>query len=137
MNHFEKNFWLCSLTASVCLTTCVCVFFNIANLAVNRYIFVCHHRLYGKIYTTVSVTSLCVASWIGGFLAELPNLIGWGGHVFDGKMHQCIWDRQAERSYTLLLTGGLMLPVFALSGYCNVAILLKVWGVKGAIFNTT
>ena len=129
------SYWFCALVASMCLTVCICTFLNMVFLTVNRYFFICHNNMYNKIFTKTSTIMLCIACWVFAVLAEVPNFMGWGGHYFDPKSHQCIWDRTADRSYTLFVSLGLITsPLVVLAG-CNIAILRRVWITKrpGAI----
>lgn len=121
-----KNTWLCVTVASLCLTVCICVFLNIVSLTVNRWFYICRNETYDKIYTKLFVIINCVGCWIIGLIAEIPNFYGWGGHYFDTKSHQCIWDRTTSRSYTLFVAIGLLsTPLFTLL-FCNAAILRKI-----------
>ncbi|XP_060558928.1 melanopsin-like [Ruditapes philippinarum] len=72
----------------------------------------------------------CIATWVLSFGAELPNFFGLGGHYFDEKSHQCIWDRTANRGYTLFVTLGLITSPFFLLAYCNTAVLMKIRNVR-------
>ena len=39
--------------------------------------------------------------WIGAFLLDLPNMLGWGDHTYDMKTLACSYDRVASYSFTL------------------------------------
>lgn len=126
----HASFWLCAMVASMCLTVCICTFLNMVFLTVNRYVFICHNKLYSKIYSRYTTLAMCIACWLLAVLAEAPNFFGWGGHFFDPKSHQCIWDRTADSSYTLFVALGLITtPLLFLAG-SNVAILRQVWITK-------
>ncbi|XP_052241063.1 melatonin receptor type 1C-like [Dreissena polymorpha] len=122
--------WLCITVASLCLTTCVCVFLNIVNITVNRWLFICYTNVYSKIYNQGSTIGICILSWILGFGAEFPNYVGWGDHTFDEKSHQCYWDRTADHSYTVFVTAGLLTAAMFPVIFCNMAMVKKIWDVK-------
>ena len=130
MHIMQWGSWLCISVASLCLTACICVFLNIVNITVNRWIFICFANAYDKIYNKTSVIVLCVACWMIGFGVELPNFIGWGDHAFDEKTHQCTWDRHADRSYTVLVSAGFITVPLLLILYCNISMIKRIWDVK-------
>jgi hypothetical protein len=130
MDYLNGEAWFCVAVASLCLTACICVFLNVACLTINRWMFICHDKIYDKIYNNTTTIALCIATWVLSFGAELPNFFGLGGHYFDEKSHQCIWDRTANRGYTLFVTLGLITSPFFLLAYCNTAVLMKIRNVR-------
>lgn len=107
-------------------------------LSLNRYIYVCHNVLYDVIYGRRVTIFLCVLCWVAAVLCEIPNFIGWGGHFFDFKNHQCIWDRTASLSYTLFVSVGLIGAPLVLMSVFYVLIFKHIWETKWNIykFNT-
>ncbi|KAH3736180.1 hypothetical protein DPMN_042743 [Dreissena polymorpha] len=130
MHIMQWGSWLCISVASLFLTACICVFLNIVNITVNRWIFICYANAYDKIYNITSVNVLCIACWMIGFGVELPNFIGWGDHTFDEKTHQCSWDRHVDRSYTVLVSAGFIIVPLVLILYCNMSMIKRIWDVK-------
>lgn len=122
--------WLCVATASLCLTVCFCVFLNMLCLTLNRWMYICHNSVYTKIYNMKTCALMCFACWILAICMELGNFVGWGGHYFDAKSHQCIWDRTASRSYTLFVAFVLITTPLIIIAYCNVSMIRKVMSVK-------
>ena len=49
-----------------------------------------------SIYTLKNSLLMCVGLWIVSAVAEMPNFVGWGDHVYDRKTLSCIWDRTAD-----------------------------------------
>lgn len=124
----DDIFILCEMVACMCLTACVCAFLNITFLTINRYIFICRNTIYHKIFTTASTIIMCGSTWILSFALEAPNFIGWGGHSFDKKSHECIWDWTASRSYTLFVSLGLITcPLVTLSSLDEFGPLNTAW----------
>lgn len=81
-----------------------------------RYIHICHHHMYGRIYTFRNTSLMCVGLWCVSFLAEMPNFLGWGDHVYDRKTLSCVWDRTAAVSYSLFFSCvGVAFPVILIS----------------------
>lgn len=87
---FQDRWLLCEIVAGMCLTACFCAFFSLTLLSLNRFVFVCYHASYNKIFKRPICIFLCVLTWIVAFLLDFPNLIGWGDHIFDKKNHQVV-----------------------------------------------
>ena len=120
-NFFEKRLHLCIFIGSFCLVSCATSLFCMVLLAMNRYkmdlirfinlffsflrdlkvvpvfefryLNICHNSLYKKIFTRQHTIQLCIMAWTFGFLVDLPNFVGWGGHYFDKKSANCMWNR--------------------------------------------
>lgn len=103
----------------------------------NRYIYIFYNKVYNKVYTTASTLAMCITCWVIAGVAESPNHYGWGGHFFDPKSHQCIWNRTSARSYTLFVVFGLIgVPLIVLT-YFNIAILWKVYTTQKSVKTNT
>ena len=126
---------LCEVIAAMCLTACFCAFLSLTTVTVNRYMYVCHHDIYNKVYTKTSTFLLCLSCWVLAFLFEFPNFVGWGDHYFDQKSHQCIWDRTAHLSYTVFVAVGLIGSPLCLMGLCFILIFRKIWKTKFDVFS--
>ena len=126
----DELYILCNMIACICLTACICVFLNLTCLTVNRYIFICKNAAYHKIFTDVLTKFMCLLCWVIAFALELPNMIGWAGHTFDSKSHQCIWDRTACRPYTLFVCLGLITCPLVCMSVFYALIFRKIWTAK-------
>ncbi|KAK3089995.1 hypothetical protein FSP39_008304 [Pinctada imbricata] len=131
---FDDKFILCQVIASMCLTACFCAFMSLTMVTMNRYIYLCHNEIYDKLYKRSSCIIMCCLCWIIAFFCEFPNFIGWGGHYFDIKNHQCIWDRTASYSYTLFVAGALIGGPLLLMGICYFLIFKKIWETKRDVY---
>ena len=59
---------------------------------------------------------MIVALWVVSFLFVLPNFIGWNHQTYDHETMSCIWDRQADFSYTLFFVAtGIGCPMVMIS----------------------
>ncbi|XP_060584622.1 melatonin receptor type 1B-A-like [Ruditapes philippinarum] len=132
---FQSRWILCELVASMCLTACFCAFLSLTLMSVNRYVFVCQNKWYQKIFRRPVCIALCMMCWISAFLFEFPNFIGWGGHYFDEKNQQCIWDRTASFSYTVFVSAGLIGGPLLLMGLCFILVFRKIWLTKKNVFS--
>lgn len=118
----------------MCLTACFCAFMSLTMLSFNRYIFLCHNNVYDRLYNRTSCVLMCIGCWVFAFVCEFPNFIGWGGHYFDVKNHQCIWDRTANRSYSLFVTIGLIASPLVLMGFMYFLIFHYIWKSKHDLY---
>ena len=44
-------------------------------------------------YTRNNTVIMCIVCWILGCGVDAPNFFGWGGHFFDRKSANCMWNR--------------------------------------------
>ena len=115
---FDRTPGICDFVACVCLTSCYCSLLSIGAIAVNGYIYICKQPLYEKVYTLHNTVIICLGLWVFGFMAQMPNFIGWGDHGYDRKARLFILDRTASLSYnTFFSLVGIAVPV-ALIGVC-------------------
>ena len=66
-----------------------------------RYVNICYHQHYKKIFGVKQTLVYCAITWVIGVLIDVPNLTGWGGHFYDPKTLNCVWDRLASQSYSI------------------------------------
>nr|QVK45858.1 G protein-coupled receptor [Proales similis] len=116
--YFEERMGFCIFLGAWCLFMCATSLFNMGFLAINRYLNICHNRFYQVIFTRRNAFLFCALAWICGFLIDLPNLVGWGGHFFDPKAAQCNWNRLANHSYTMFMPITAIFIPCALIGFC-------------------
>ncbi|XP_052268223.1 melatonin receptor type 1B-A-like [Dreissena polymorpha] len=132
---FQSRWLLCEVVASMCLTACFCAFFSLTLLTLNRYVFVCKNVWYDTIFKRPVCILMCACAWVLAFLFEFPNFVGWGDHYFDQKSQQCIWDRTASFSYTLVVAAGLIGSPLLLMGVCFVLIFYKIYQSKMDVYS--
>lgn len=113
---------------------CICAILNLSMATINRYIFVCHNQMCGKVFNRRnSLSTLCLV-WLVSFLLESCNIFGLSGHHYDVKQHSCVWNRVANHTYTLYITFILiMLPLLSV-GVLNLLILRKIQKTKMDIY---
>lgn len=101
---FDKVPGLCQLIASLCTVSCVGSLMTIGLMSINRYMYICSHDKYTRIFTKRKSICMCVSVYfVGGFLVLL-NAAGIGDHGYDRKSIECIWDRMATQSYTIVFS---------------------------------
>ena len=111
-SFFWNNLGLCRALASVCVISCVVSLLTIGHIAVNRYVYICHHSKYSKIYSKGRCVVACMTSWLLGVAIDLPSHLGWSQHGFDNKSHKCIFDRKFRYAYlAFFCIVGIMLPL--------------------------
>ncbi|VDI28885.1 melatonin receptor type 1A, partial [Mytilus galloprovincialis] len=95
---------LCDIIGKVCTVSCIVSLGSITLLSFNRYILICHNSHYEKIFTRRSCIIMCISLYLVGMIMVLLNSAGIGGHGFDDKSLECIWDRMATYSYTVVFS---------------------------------
>nr|QVK45859.1 G protein-coupled receptor [Proales similis] len=117
-HYFRERMALCIFLGSWCLIACATSLFNMGFLALNRYLNICHNQLYGRLFTWRNSVAMCALAWLCGCLVDLPNFVGWGGHFFDPKSANCMWNRLASPSYSVFFpTTAIFIPCAAI-GIC-------------------
>ncbi|WAQ95415.1 MTR1B-like protein, partial [Mya arenaria] len=125
MNRVGRDFVINLALADLC----------VAAVADPIYVYVCANGWYHRIYKRPICIALCACAWITGFLMEFPNFVGWGDHYFDKKNHQCIWDRTASFSYTLVVSAGFIGSPLVMMGACFIMIFYKIYKRKKDVFS--
>ena len=118
----------CEFLSSFCVISCTTSVFSIATVAINRYIYICHHQSYSKIYTRRTVPFMMVGMWLFGVLVDIPMFFGFGRHEFHTRAATCIFDTThlGYKIYFVLI--GILFPIGIIS-YCYTRI---VWFVVKA-----
>ncbi|KAL3882899.1 hypothetical protein ACJMK2_029201 [Sinanodonta woodiana] len=63
----------------------------------------------------------------------MPNFLYNGGHTFDKKNHQCIWNRSGNFTYTLLVSAVFICGPFILIGSCLLSMFAKIVASKRVV----
>ena len=126
--YFINRPRLCTVIASLCLTACFCAMFNLLAVTFQRYMYMCHSKKCKDLFTRKKCIILCIVIWIAAFLCEIGNFefIGWGGHTFDITVASCIWDRTVSKSYTIFVSGVLIVASLLLIAFFHLKIFLLV-----------
>lgn len=92
------------------------------SISLNRYLNICHHRLFKRVVTTLRTAVCCVLTWIIGLGLSTPLLVGIGKFSYNPRSHVCSFDRKEPISYPLVMVLSLALLLSCCVGYCNYAI---------------
>lgn len=129
-DFYAGRIGFCHFLGALCLVACGTSLVNMGSLAVNRYINICHNKSYKELFTFKKTIGLCIFAWIAGLLVDLPNFLGWGGHFFDPKSANCMWNRLASKSYSIFFpTTAIFLPCVAIL-FCYVRIFVFAYMAK-------
>jgi len=128
--------WLCTSAASLCIISCINSLFTIAFIAVNRYLCICWHALYGIVFTRRSTVVAVLSTWVAGVALDLPNHVGWSSHSFDTKTQKCLWDRTTAYHYTIFFVLVGMLMPFVITVLCYWRIFAHIRRVKQRLLRT-
>ncbi|XP_071083595.1 melatonin receptor type 1B-B-like [Haliotis cracherodii] len=103
-DFFDRIPGLCRVIGSLCTMSCVASLMTIAAMSCNRYVFIVHHSHYKSIFSTRNCVIYCVLFYCVGMCLVLLNLADIGGHSFDHKSLECIWERMATYPYTVVFS---------------------------------
>ena len=128
--------WLCTVCASLCVTSCVVSLLSIGCISVNRYVYICHHSAYRRLFVRPTYFAIIAATWLVGVALDVPSHVGWSAHTFDRKTQKCLWDRTLSHQYTLFyVIVGMLLP-FAIIVLCYWHIFVHIRRAKLRLFQT-
>ncbi|XP_072038653.1 melatonin receptor type 1B-B-like [Amphiura filiformis] len=98
---------ICETVGVLSVLSCATSIFSIANIALDRYICICHKNIYPKIYNRSTVPFMVMGMWLYAFLIDLPNFdfVGWGKHDFNPEVRACSFSgmKAAESGYIWFL----------------------------------
>lgn len=123
--HFVPGF--CRAIACMCTISCVNSLGSIVLMSSSRYISICHHNLYKRIFKRSTCLAMCVTLYLIGLLLILLNLAGIGDHSFNRKSLECIWDRMTTYYYTVSFTAIFVWVPLIVTGvfYCQIFITFR------------
>ena len=85
---------------------------SIGCISVNRYVYICHHDAYRRLFARYTNVVIVAATWVVGVALDVPSHAGWSAHAFDRKTQKCLWDRTLSHQYTVFyVTVGMLLPL--------------------------
>ncbi|CAH1776621.1 unnamed protein product [Owenia fusiformis] len=102
---------LCDIVSFFCLSACLCSLATVAAIAVNRYVCICRKSIYHKIYTKLNTAIMIIVMWVYSCWLNIGAFNGFGKFTYDKKMLGCIWDRDANRLFTVFFLLGVFFPV--------------------------
>ena len=69
---FDDKRVLCDMVGVFCVTSCACSLWSIGHISFNRYVRICHHTTYPKIFNAHTLPFIVAGTWILCFLIDLP-----------------------------------------------------------------
>lgn len=123
---FEKVPGLCQAVGSICTVSCVTSLMTIGILSINRYVCICAHEKYERMFTKCNSICMCITPYFIGGILVLLNMAGIGDHGFNRKSLDCIWDRMATYIYTVFFSITLVWIPAVIIGVCYFKIYLYV-----------
>ncbi|KAL4226622.1 Melanopsin [Mactra antiquata] len=123
---FDRNPGLCQTIASLCTISCVTSLMTISAMSMNRYVFICAHEYYERIFKKWQSIAICACFYLVGGTLVMLNFAGVGDHGFDRKSVECIWDRMATYPYTVVFSIVLVWIPSLVTGICYLKIYLFV-----------
>ena len=123
--------------ACLCTISCVKSLGSIVLMSFSRYVSICHHHLYNKIFKKSTCFVMCFCLYMIGLLLVLLNFVGIGDHSFNRKSSECIRDRLTTYYYTVFFTVFFVWTQFLVTRIFYVTIFLKFRGSSKRIPNAT
>ena len=116
----------CRAIGSLCTISCVGSLMTLSAMSCNRYVLICHQQYYYKIFTTRNSIIMCCCFFFVGFVLVGLNFVGLGNHSFDHKSLECIWDRMADHSYTIVFAVVMVLIPITVIGLSYIRLYMYV-----------
>lgn len=88
----------------MCTVSCVTSLVTIGILSINRYLCICEHAKYERIFTKYNCICMCITPYFLGGLLVLLNAVDAGDHGLDRNSLECIWDRMVTYPYTVVFS---------------------------------
>jgi hypothetical protein len=129
----------CVMTACILLTSCGVSLISFAMIAFNRYISICHHGKYGRIFTTRRVVMMVAIVWIFSISTVVIGLIpGVCVHFYHHAQLVCTFNNRVSGVYTFLLICVGIVGPSCLTGsfYFTIYTKIKTTGQKVRAHNT-
>ena len=117
--------YLCEFLASFCIISCSASLFSIGAVAFNRYVYICHNRVYSKLYTHCTIPVMIIGIWIIGTMIDLPTYLQFGNHIFHARISTCFFN-PLHPGYKVLFVVANFFPM-ALTVYCYIRIIALVY----------
>ncbi|XP_041349569.1 melatonin receptor type 1B-B-like [Gigantopelta aegis] len=127
---------LCRAVGSMCTISCVNSLMSIAAMSFNRFFFICHNKYYKTVFTVRNCIIMCACFYSIGLILVLLNLGDIGGHSFDRKSLECIWDRMATYPYTVVFSIVLVWVPIIITGASYLKMFLHVRSVRAKVHQT-
>nr|KAG5701022.1 hypothetical protein BaRGS_022733 [Batillaria attramentaria] len=89
----------CAANGFVIITSRVVSILSLMGISLNRYLHVCYHHLYSRVFTLPRTIVCCLALWILGLALALPPLLGVGSYDYNNNTHTCSFDRGPSNVY--------------------------------------
>lgn len=87
-------------------------------------------------FTVKKTLIYCGITWLVGISIDLPNLLGWGGHYYDLKTLNCVWDRLASFSYSLFFPLSSIVIPCILIAICYIRIFVYSNKIKSKVLSS-
>lgn len=110
------TFWtshplLCEISGVMCMMSCFGSLWTMMFVAINRFVYVCKHEVYDKLFDLKGTLATTVLIWVCVILLDLPNfkVIGLGSHEFSVLLPHCSFGLDNAWWFNTLLYTGMAL----------------------------
>lgn len=109
---------------------CICFVvtaMSLTSITLNRYLHVCHDRIYTRIFSTRTTIAWCVMIWVVTItMMTVPPLLGYGSYHYNIVAHFCGFNRKDPNPYVQIIILFFALAPMVVIGYWNWAI-FRYW----------
>lgn len=85
---------------------------TLMNIAIDRYITICHYKIHKRIYTERMTVLIIVGTWMLSIFLSVPALFGAFSFEYDPIIRTCLFSRFSNKLYTIVfLSLGIGVPV--------------------------
>ena len=90
-----------------------CSLASLTVVAVNRYLFICQHAFYNRVFNRRSMVVMLIGCWLFGFLAFSPTLLGWGKTGYVPQTAMCGYLHEEDFGHLVFaFTVAVIVPIF-------------------------
>nr|KAG5699122.1 hypothetical protein BaRGS_014421 [Batillaria attramentaria] len=120
--HPVVNMAHCQANAVIVAITFVGSALSLTSITLNRYLHVCHDRLYSRIFSLRTTLVWCLMIWVISAMVVLPPSWGTGSYHYNPIGHFCSFNREDPNPYPKIVVMFCTLIPMILIGYWNYAI---------------
>ena len=105
----SKHWWLCQMIGLSSVSARILPLLSLFAVTLNRYIYICHGRIYDKVFSRTKNAIMCVFIWILGVIMEMPHFLTAGiQNQQSEKNHTCLMERIKDMHSMFALSTSLL-----------------------------
>ena len=125
---FRTSRVLCEISVVLCTISCTTSINSITLVAINRYLCICHRRLYLKVFNRKTIAFILAWSWLGGCTSRIPTVMD---SYYETRSLHCSFD--TSRLFSGIVIATTISISFIITACCYIKILLYFAKTKRAL----